>query len=179
LKTRLSKLSAMGLRFIEDPTNSTTDPNGGGTTKSKDDEKTDPPAKDDEDLGPGGLKALHAEREKVKELTSQLRALQAQADPAAANASAIEELRTEVAAAKQDALREKLARQHSLTDEHAALLDGDEARMTALAKAFAGTPKGTQGRAPDPHAGGAGGTTTTEDTLASGAELYKNRKKKA
>ena len=147
-------------------------PNDAGVTDATDDKADEPPTKPgdgDEDLRPEGKRALEAERKARKQLETRLKELEANA--AASFDERVAELEAKFAEAELKAQRADIARQHNLTDEHAALLTGDEEHMLALAKALAATaPKdSTPGdRKPDPAQGQGGGKTTNsgEDAFA-------------
>jgi ElaB/YqjD/DUF883 family membrane-anchored ribosome-binding protein len=181
-----NKLRAMRLMFIETPdaTGNAASAAGAGTTPPP---QTTTPDGDDKPLGEAGMRALQAEREQRKALTTELAALKAKLNGVQANqpkdsATEIAEIRAQLEATRLEATRERLARQHGLSDEHAALLEGDNARMAALAQAFAGISKAQpQSKLPDGFAGGANAEDQKAGTITSGrekalAELNRNKK---
>lgn len=151
---------------MSEPTNEPTEP----TVEPQGD-----PA-DDKPLGPGGEKALKAERERANDLEKQKAALQKQLDDiAAANLSDLERAQkaakdAEEAAARAtaEALRLRVAAKHGISDEDADLfLTGSDAETLErqAARLVERTPSGPK---PDPSQGakGNGAKGTPADSFA-------------
>jgi hypothetical protein len=149
----------------------------------KADPRPEPKPKADEPLGEGGLKALQAEREANKQLREQFDQFKKSllgaigGEPADKGKSEIDQLaerfarhEEELAKAKQDAARARIAGKHQISDEDATefLTGADEVAMTRQAERLAalrgqaatpGTPK------PDPTQGSQGGAGVDIDAL--------------
>lgn len=121
------------------------------------------------DLGDGGKKALQAERDARKQAERSAAALQAQID--ALNAEKLTDLEKaqavakaaseEAAAARQEALRYRLAAKHGISDEDAGLFltASTEDAMQQQAERFAARivqDRAPRNPAPDPTQGGIG-----------------------
>jgi hypothetical protein len=123
----------MGLRFNQTPDENTGGGVGTGSenndTSTKSDTGTDTEAEtktatgdnDDRPLGPGGERALAAERAQVKELKAKLAAAQKTTTPEG-TADRLAALEAEMSATKAENTALRLAGQHSLTGDDVLLL---------------------------------------------------------
>jgi hypothetical protein len=174
----------LNLRFVDTPaesegdtkvsepttpaeTNDTNTANTGNDTKQADDDKP---------LEAGGLKALQAERERVKELKRKVAELEAaKPDANVKVAERLAELESQLAATAKEAAVYRLTAQHNLSDEHSALLaDLPVEQMDKFAAALAGakpaaSTNNTQGAHPNFR------LTPPSATTTAGRDRFKSR----